>query len=160
MKRVLLLRHAEATAAHSNGQDFDRPLSERGRAAAQAVTQRIASSLLRIDILQVSPAVRTRETAQIVAAGLDAADRIRLVDALYPGTPESLWTTLQQMDEQVRCALLIGHNPALSALAGQWRLSPPGTELATAGLCMAGFPPDILWSALRPEQACSLALPA
>src|ERR1700690_254060 len=160
MKRVLLLRHAEATPAQEHEQDFDRPLSERGRTAAHAATQRIAASQLRIDILYVSPAVRARETAQIVAAGLDATDRIRIEPALYPGTPESLWATLQQMDEQVRYALLIGHNPALSALAVQWRLCAPGPELPTAGLCMAGFPPGIRWSALRPEQAGALALPA
>ncbi len=160
MKRVLLLRHAEARAAHSDEADFDRPLSERGRSAAHAATARLATSQLRIDALYVSPALRTRQTAQIIAAGLDAAERIRLAPTLYPGTAESLWATLQQLDEQVHCVLLLGHNPALSELASQWRLCAPGTELPTAGLCMAGFPAGIRWSSLRPEQASPLALPA
>jgi phosphohistidine phosphatase len=160
MKRVLLLRHAEARAAQGNEPDFDRPLTERGRGAAHAAAQRLATSRLRIDVLCVSPAVRTRQTAQIVAAGLDAAERIRLEPSLYPGTAEHLWAALQQLDERVHCALLIGHNPSLSVLAGQWGLCAPGSELPTAGLCLAGFPPDLRWSALRADQASPLVLPA
>jgi phosphohistidine phosphatase len=160
MKRVLLLRHAEARAAQGTEADFDRPLSERGRSAAHAAAQRIATSGLHIDVLYVSPAARTLQTAQIVAAGLAAAERLRLEPTLYPGTPEHLWAALQRLDEQVRCALLVGHNPSLSVLAGRWGLCAPGRELPTAGLGLAGFPPDIRWSALTWDQATPLELPA
>jgi phosphohistidine phosphatase len=159
MKRVLLLRHAEAMPAQGAQRDIDRPLSERGRAEALAVTQRIAASGLPIDVLYVSPAERTRETGRILAAALAIAGRLRIESALYPGTPESLWATLQRADEQVRCALLIGHNPGLSALARQWRAVSAQAELPTAGLCLAGFPADVRWCALEPAQACPLELP-
>ena len=159
MKRVLLLRHAEASPAQGAQPDIERPLTARGRAEALTATQRIAAGGLHIDVLYVSPAVRTRETAMIVAAGLDAAGRVQVEPALYPGTPESLWATLQKTDEQVRCALLVGHNPSLSALARQCSASAPGSELPTAGLCLAAFPGTIHWSALRPVQGRPLALP-
>ncbi len=159
MKRVLMLRHAEATPAQGAEQDFERPLSERGRAAALAAAQQIAASGLRFDRLLVSPARRTRETGAIVAARLSAAVRVRDEPALYPGTPESLWATLQQLPEHVRCALLIGHNPALSALARQCRALGPGADLPTAGFCLAGFPASVRWSALEQEQGCALPLP-
>ena len=107
----------------------------------------------------MSPAVRTRETALIVAAGLDIEGRMRIEPALYPGTPDSLWATLQRSDEPLRCALLVGHNPSLSALARQCAAIAPGHDLPTAGLCLAGFPVGIRWSALRPEQARALSLP-
>jgi phosphohistidine phosphatase len=158
MKRVVLLRHAEAIPAQAEQRDFDRPLNERGRAAARAVARRLATSQLPIGVLYVSPAARTRETAQIIAARIDAADRIQLESALYPGTPESLWATLQQTDERVHCALLIGHNPAVSTLAAQCSPGSAERELPTAGWCLVGFPPGIPWNALRREQARRLEL--
>jgi phosphohistidine phosphatase SixA len=70
-----------------------------------------------------------------------------------------LWASLQQLPERVRCALLIGHNPALSALARQCRAAQPGAELPTAGFCLAGFPARVRWSALSPEDGSGLPLP-
>jgi phosphohistidine phosphatase len=156
MKRVLLLRHAEATPAHGPQQDFERPLSERGRAQALALAQQLAAGGLHVDRLLVSPARRTRETGAIVAAGLGAAERVYHEPALYPGTPESLWATLRQLPEQVCGVLLLAHNPALSMLARELGAVAPGSELPTAGFCMAGFAPPTRWSALRPELACAL----
>jgi phosphohistidine phosphatase len=159
MKRVLMMRHAEAKPAQGGEQDFERPLSQRGRAAALAAARQIAASGLAIDRLLVSPARRTLETGAIVAAELGAAVPVRHEAALYPGTPESLWATLQQLPEHVRCALLIGHNPALSALAHQCRAADPGADLPTAGFCLAGFPASVRWSALKQEQGSALSLP-
>lgn len=156
MKRVLLLRHAEATPAQGAQQDFERPLSVNGRAEALAAAGRIAASGLHVDQMLVSPALRTQETGSIVATRLGAAARVRYEPSLYPGTSESLWAALQQLPEPVHCALLIGHNPALSALARQCGAA---AELPTAGLYLAGFPASIQWSALQPEQACALPLP-
>ena len=71
MKRLLLLRHAAAEPADAGTEDIDRPLSPRGRGEALEVADRIARAGLRCDALLVSPALRTRETATIVAAELD-----------------------------------------------------------------------------------------
>jgi len=154
-----MLRHAAAEPAEGAAPDFERPLSGRGRAEALAAAQQLAASGLRVDRLLVSPAVRARETGVIVAARLGAAELVRHEPALYPGTPESLWATLQQLPEQVQCALLIGHNPALSALARECHAAPPGAELPTAGLCLAGFPASVRWSALSPQQGGALPMP-
>jgi phosphohistidine phosphatase len=158
MKRILLLRHAEAAPSQDSQADFERPLGARGSAQAAAVAQRIVQARVQVDLLLVSPALRTRATAEIVAAALDATGRVRYQPSLYPGTAESLWEALQQLPETVRCALLIGHNPALSTLARQCRVLEADHELPTAGLRVAGFPASLSWDAMRPEQARALAL--
>jgi phosphohistidine phosphatase len=161
MKRILLLRHAEAAPSQDARQDFERPLAARGRAQAAAVAQRIVQAGLQVDLLLVSPALRTRATAEIIEAALDAAGRcgrVQFEPSLYPGTPENLWDALQQLPETVRCALLIGHNPALTALARILHVLEDDHELPTAGLRLAGFPAALHWGAMRPEQACALAL--
>jgi len=154
-----LLRHAEATPAQGWQQDVERPLSLRGRADAQAATVRIAASGLAVDRILVSPALRARDTGAIVAAGLNAVERLHVVPLLYPGTAESLWTALQQLPSAVQCVLLIGHNPALSALARQCGAAPD-SELPTAALYLAGLPDSMDWSALTPDRAYAIAFPA
>src|ERR1700692_1730532 len=93
---LLLLRHAEAEAPRPGQPDIDRPLSELGRTEALDAADCMAAQALRVDALLVSPALRTRETAIIVAAELDIADDLQLEAGLYLGDPAALLPPLQR----------------------------------------------------------------
>lgn len=69
---ITLVRHGESTGnaegRHQGQMDF--PLTERGRAQAQALAQRWQREGRRYDALITSPLTRARETARILAAAL------------------------------------------------------------------------------------------
>ena len=75
MKRLTLMRHAEARWKDAGLSDLERPLNRRGTAAAEAMARRLLELQLLPDLLLVSPAVRTRQTADIVARELSLPAR-------------------------------------------------------------------------------------
>jgi phosphohistidine phosphatase len=158
MKRLLLLRHANAEPAVAGTEDIDRHLSPRGRAEALDAADRIARAGLRCDALLVSPALRTRETATIVAAELDLPLRLTIEPDLYPGDPATLLRSLRRCLASYATVLIVGHNPGISELAQRFKQSPPPLELQTAGLCLISFPADAHWGELRPALAADFAL--
>jgi phosphohistidine phosphatase len=158
MKRLLLLRHASAEPADAGTEDIDRHLSARGRAEALDAADRIARAGLRCDALLVSPALRTRETATIVAAELDLPLRLTIEPELYPGDPAALLRSLSRCPAGFATVMIVGHNPGISELAQQFKQAPPPVALQTAGLCLIRFPADAHWGDLRPKLATEFAL--
>jgi phosphohistidine phosphatase len=154
---LLLLRHAEAETGRPGQDDIDRPLSDRGRTEALDAADCMAAAQLRIDAVLVSPALRTRETAIIVAAELDIVDELQFEPALYLGEPAALLPPLQRCLDSAQTVLLVGHNPGLSVLAQQFMGGKQRIEMRPAGLCRIDFEHDS-WRQMRPEAAVSFAV--
>ena len=154
---LLLLRHAEAEAARPGFADIDRPLSDRGRTEALDAAACMAAQALRVDAMLVSPALRTRETAIIVAAELDIADEPQLEPALYLGEAAELLPPLQRCTDRAQTVLMVGHNPGLSALAQQFMGGTQRIEMRSAGLCRIDFEHN-LWRQVRPEVAVAFSV--
>jgi phosphohistidine phosphatase len=154
---LLLLRHAEAEAARPGQDDAERPLSDRGRTEALDAADCMAVAQLRIDAVLVSPALRTRETAIIVAAELDIADELQFEPALYLAEPAALLPPLQRCRDSAQTVLLVGHNPGLSVLAQQFMGGKQRIEMRPAGLCRIDFEHDS-WRQVRPEVAVAFAV--
>lgn len=96
--------------------DFDRPLKERGREAAEAVGHRLASEKLRDPLVLCSPAVRTRETAQIVLESADLRVEPRFDERIYEASLRDLLEVVSEIPDGAAVAILIGHNPGLEEL--------------------------------------------
>ena len=78
MKRLTVLRHAEASPALPGADDFDRPLSAKGWQQARRVGEEIKSRALTFDLVLASTARRVRETLDGVAENLrSVGDSIR-----------------------------------------------------------------------------------
>ena len=157
-KQLLLLRHAHAEEAPPGSADIDRPLSLRGRAEALDAARCIAAAGLRCESVLVSPALRTRQTAAIVAAELDLAKQPRLDAALYLGNADALLAPLQRCANSLQTLLLVAHNPGLTELAQRFKATPPPVELRTAGLCLITFDGKASWGDLRPKLATGFRL--
>jgi phosphohistidine phosphatase len=158
MKRLLLLRHANAEPADAGTEDIDRHLSARGRSEALDAAECIARAGLRCDALLVSPALRTRETATIVAAELNLPPGLTIEPDLYTGDPAALLRPLGRCPERYATVMIVGHNPGISELAQRFKQNPPPVELRTAGLCVISFPGDTPWDQLRPKVASDFTL--
>jgi phosphohistidine phosphatase len=111
---LYLLRHADAGDPDGwQGDDADRPLSEKGRHQAGSLGRFLAARGVSVDSILSSPKSRAMETAQLVADSVNATvtadDRLgeRLdVDGLA-GVIE---------DAGVRRLLVVGHDPDFSDL--------------------------------------------
>ena len=82
-KRLTLIRHANAEQ-DTDVRDFDRPLSRKGHSEANEMARRFQERGLIPDLILVSAAVRTRETADTFAKVLGVAARLlQADDSLY-----------------------------------------------------------------------------
>ena len=116
MRRLLLLRHAKA-APLTLEDDFERPLTEGGRADARRVGQWIAAHDLVPDRCLYSGAARTRETYEIVASVLPRPVEAKRENALYEATRFLILGLLRELPARTRSPLVVGHNPGMGDLA-------------------------------------------
>ena len=132
MRTLYLLRHAKASSAEGGGRDFDRNLETQGREAAAKVGFVLASEKLAKPLFLSSPAVRARETTEIVLNGLPIEYLARFDSRIYEADLSSLLTTLSEINDETEVVVLVGHNPGLENLlrflTGEMRGMP------TAGL--------------------------
>lgn len=135
---LILLRHAKS-AWPVGIRDIDRPLSGRGVRNAGHFGELLAADSVVPDVVICSPAVRTRETGQLVAdhAGIDPL--LAQVDPrLYGATWWDVLDVVRELAPNVGRALIIGHNPSMEDLAGQ--LAGAGSNSDAVRHLRAKFP--------------------
>jgi len=137
MRTLYLLRHAKSSWDDPSLDDFDRPLSERGRKAAPLIGRYMAEHGWQPDLALVSPAVRARDTWQLVAPELPAPVQTRFEPAIYMAEPEALLTLLRDIAAP-GSVILVGHNPGLEQLAAI--LAGPGSDLQARARMTEKFP--------------------
>jgi phosphohistidine phosphatase len=108
--------------------DFDRPLKSRGRDAAKQIGKRLAADNFKPDLVLCSPAVRTRETVELVLkkAGVDIEPRYE--QRIYEASVRDLREVVSEIPDDKQVVMMIGHNPGfeelLSFLTGELRRMP------------------------------------
>jgi phosphohistidine phosphatase len=113
---LLLLRHAKSNWDNPGLADFDRPLSERGRQSAAALSSHLAAGSVRPDVVLCSPAQRTRETLEGLGEEIAEA-AVRFEPEIYEGGLEELLDLLRQLPEDAGIVMAIGHNPTMHVAA-------------------------------------------
>jgi len=114
-RTLVILRHAKAEAAGPS--DFERPLSESGRADAVVAGRWLADAHLLPDSALVSASLRTTTTWQALSQSAGCGIEASLDEALYAAGPESALDLIRAIDPAVSTLLVIGHNPTVSYLA-------------------------------------------
>lgn len=134
MKRLTLLRHAKSSWDDPKLSDHDRPLAKRGRRDAPRMGRRLAQRGLEPDLLLTSPAVRARQTTELVAPELERPEMaIRLEPRLYMASAGELLAVLADQSDDIEEILLIGHNPELTQLVNMMLPTLRLQNLPTAG---------------------------
>lgn len=116
MKTLLLMRHAKSSWKHPELADHDRPLSKRGTRDAGLMGQLIAERELTPQIILSSSAVRTLETAAILAEQCKCTSEIKSLDGLYLAEADAYLIELRLLPDDTERAMVIGHNPGLESL--------------------------------------------
>ena len=115
MRRLILTRHAKSSWDDPLTPDHDRPLNDRGKAAAADLGQWLASRGYVPDKVLCSDAVRTRATFSGIAPALPGTPVLELKPALYHAGPDVMLAVLQ--NAKADCVMLIGHNPGIAEFA-------------------------------------------
>lgn len=116
-RTLLLLRHAKSSWADAGLDDLDRPLAKRGREAAPLMAAAMARRGFSPDLAIVSPAVRTRQTWELVAPALRPAPEVTFEPAIYEAAAGTILDTIARTPARVATLLVVGHNPGLGQLA-------------------------------------------
>ena len=140
MKTLLILRHAKSGEKHSGMPDHDRPLNDRGQRDAPRVGALLRDESLVPDAIISSTAVRALRTAQDVARAAGFEGQIETRHSLYLARPASYLAALQELDDGVARAMVVGHNPGLEDLVVV--LSGRHERLPTAALVQIELPLD------------------
>lgn len=150
MKRLTLMRHGDAHWKDPGRPDMERPLSRRGSAGAEAMGRRLLELKLVPDLLLMSPARRTLQTAEIVARELALpARRVVPEETLYLASAADILKVVHATGPRVAHLMVVTHNPGVSELIEQLAPDARIDGLATAALCSLTFSSSD-WSALGP----------
>jgi phosphohistidine phosphatase len=140
VKRLTLMRHADARWQDAGLSDLERPLNRRGTAAAETMARRLQELALVPDLLLVSPARRTQQTGEIVARALALPPRrVLREEALYLASAADLLKVVQATGPRVAHLLVVAHNPGVSELVQLLVPKAEASGLATAALCSIAF---------------------
>jgi len=129
VRHLWLLRHGKAASdAPWGGGDRERPLTARGRRDATALGIRLAEKqpvlglkgIPRPELAICSAAVRTRQTADLIVKEMGGRLPLDSYLSLYEADADVVLQYVREIDEGVRSALVVGHNPAVYELA--WEL--------------------------------------
>jgi phosphohistidine phosphatase len=146
MLTLSLLRHAKSSWDDAALDDFDRPLARRGEAAAPRMGAFMAEQGLAPELILCSPAVRARQTLDLVLPHLAGGPTVDYEENFYLAAPSVLLARLHKVDAGIGHVLIIGHDPGIQALAlelsgdGDPRLLHAlAAKFPTAGLAVIRF---------------------
>ncbi len=125
--QVFLIRHAEATDETLVLRDPHRHLTERGRAQAKALGERLRWHDCTVTAIWVSPLVGAVQTAELVLAVLGIAPQVIADASLCPGDDvRPLVAKLAKAasdgagnPDVVPAVMLVGHEPSLADLGAR-----------------------------------------
>ena len=138
MRRLILLRHAKAERRAASGDDRDRALTPAGRSDAAAVGHALAAAGLVPDLALVSPAARTRETFEAMAASLPDV-HLHPDPALYDASAAALRDAAEQASADT--VLVVAHNPGVGVLAASLVQACTVVGVEDRAFIEQGFPP-------------------
>jgi len=156
-RRIVLFRHAKADWPQVA--DHERPLADRGRRDAPVAGRKLADSGIAFDLALCSTAARTRETWKLAVHELPHRPKTVYEERIYEASPGELIALLNEVPDEVRNLVLVGHNPGIEGLAEV--LSGTAEEDARERMTRRGFPAaafavltfDGSWKSLEPGTA-------
>ena len=137
MRTLYLLRHAKSSWKDETLRDFDRPLKGRGRRAAEAMGQVLAEEKLKSPLVISSPAVRARETTELVLESAGLKIEPRFEERIYEADVRTLLAIVKSIPDSSGTAMMVGHNPGFENLLQY--LTGDGRHMSTGALAKIEF---------------------
>jgi phosphohistidine phosphatase len=151
-RRLVVVRHAKS-AWPDGVRDAQRPLNKRGRRDAPAAGRWLRDQVGHVDAVVCSPATRTRQTWELIAAELDGAPAPAFDERVYAAAAETLIAVVRGISDDVGSALLVGHNPGVADLVAM--LADEELEMKTSAIAVLGLTGP--WADAQPGGATLIA---
>jgi len=137
---LYLIRHGiAADRGEEYPDDSKRPLTSAGIKRLQQEARALDALDVAFDHIIASPLVRTKQTADVLAASLKSKPAVTTSDSLAPaGTPAAVIQELGRHMREGRIAL-VGHEPNIGELAGRLIGSRVPLEFKKGGICRIDF---------------------
>lgn len=110
------MRHAKSSWNHPGVTDHERPLNDRGSMAAPFMGNYLRANGLLPQIIISSPATRARQTAMLVHEMAQISTGIIFDKRIYEASYADLIDAVNEIDNSIDKAMLVGHNPGLEEL--------------------------------------------
>jgi phosphohistidine phosphatase len=142
---LYLIRHGLAAERGENyPDDTKRPLTSEGMQKLRKEAKALLALDVTFDVVLTSPLVRTRQTAEIIAAAFKEPPPLVNMPSLAPGgTHNSIIEELTKQHRRHRIAL-VGHEPGIGELAGRLIGLRRPLEFKKGAICridVAALPP-------------------
>jgi phosphohistidine phosphatase len=139
MKTLFLVRHAKSSWKYPELDDFERPLNRRGRESLESMGELLKEIKAAPDLIISSPATRAATTARAIADMINySLENILYSESIYMSDADILLHFIQDIDDDVKEAMLIGHNPALTEL-GNYISNKQISNIPTCGIFCVEF---------------------
>ncbi|MEV5412465.1 histidine phosphatase family protein [Thermopolyspora sp. NPDC052614] len=156
MKRLIILRHAKAEQVPGK-LDHDRALTGRGERDARRAGTVLGGMGLVPDLVLCSPAVRTRQTAELALAEFAPDARVYHEPEIYLAYPDDLLALIQRTDPDVATLLLVAHNPGSHELFLSLTGTPADDDPGFPTCAFAVVETDTSWEHLWPGEGRTAA---
>ena len=133
MQRLIIMRHGDAQRPAPGLVDFDRALTEEGRAESRLIGRALAAAGVTPDLALVSSARRAIETWRAVAEAFPSA-AAHEERSLYAASAARLAAAVREAAGRAGTLMLVGHNPGLHQFAIHLAIQGGGAEKASRTL--------------------------
>lgn len=134
MKRLYIIRHAKSDQNYF-GNDFERPLNDRGKSDAPLMAKRLLEKQVKIDALVSSPAKRAKKTAELFAESLGKSpEKIIYISALYHATPDVFFDIIASLPDNLDAVAIFSHNPGITYFVNSLHTRTRVDNMPTAGI--------------------------
>ena len=117
MKLLYLLRHAKSDWDDPELPDHERPLAARGVRASHDLAKRLSKAEVAPSLVLCSPALRARQTLELIAPALGKKVDIRYDDGLYGASVADVIKRLGRVPASMPSIMVVAHNPTIQELA-------------------------------------------
>lgn len=137
MKTVLIIRHAKSDQGFP-GNDFERPLNDRGRRDAPEMAARLLEKKISINAFVSSPATRALTTAKMFCKTYNKTEAdIILVSSLYHAGSPVFFDVISQLPDHLHTVALFSHNPGITHFVNDLHSGAEVDNMPTCGIFVA-----------------------
>jgi phosphohistidine phosphatase len=139
MKKLLLIRHAKAVQSIVLN-DFDRNLTEKGIDNAKDMGKFLSKHDISLDLALSSPALRAKETIQIILENMRIQPKIIYEELIYDNDEKKIINLITNTNNSINTLAIIGHNPSMENITIlQTGKKLPYENFSTCGVALIEF---------------------
>lgn len=121
MKTVYIVRHAKSSWDYPQLEDHERPIIPKGLKRTKRIIEYLRENNVKVDVLCASHAVRSLETARMLApvVGVAVGDVV-IEPQIYHGGTNALSHLIYSLPDDLNSVMIVGHNPAVTDFANEY----------------------------------------